>query len=59
MSPLLTFNLKVGFTFSVLSPLACFQCADKLLFAPKHAKAKALKKSKRGILEPLETAYCG
>ena len=49
MSPLLTFNLKVGFTFSVLSPLACFQCADKLLFAPKHAKAKALKKSKRGI----------
>ena len=22
-------------------------------------KAKALKKSKRGILEPLETAYCG
>ncbi len=24
ISPLLTFNLKVGFTFSVLSPLACF-----------------------------------
>ena len=23
MSPLLTFNLKVGFTFSVLSPKAC------------------------------------
>ena len=22
-------------------------------------KAKALKKSKRGVLEPLETAYCG
>ncbi|MCI6147075.1 MAG: hypothetical protein MR689_10265, partial [Bacteroidales bacterium] len=22
--------------FSVLSPLACFQCADKLLFAAKH-----------------------
>ena len=24
ISPLLTFNLKVGFTFSVLSPSACF-----------------------------------
>ena len=41
--PLLTFNLKVGFTFSVLSPLACFQCADKLLFAPKHAKGMSLR----------------
>ena len=54
MSPLLTFNLKVGFTFSVLSkyhvptgigfrrrrdmPLAYFQCNDKLLFVSKHAK---------------------
>ena len=39
--------------------MACFQCADKLLFAPKHAKANALKKSKRGISEPLETADYG
>ena len=26
ISPLSTFNLKVDFTFSVLSPSACFQC---------------------------------
>ena len=43
ISPLLTFNMKVGFTFSVLSPLACFQCADKLLFAAKHAKGMSLR----------------
>ena len=24
-------------------PLACFQCADKLLFAPKHAKSMPLR----------------
>ena len=33
ISPLLTFNLKVGFTFSVLSPSACFnkhQCINAL-----------------------------
>ena len=33
ISPLLTFNLKVGFTFSALSPLACFQCVETLLIA--------------------------
>ena len=26
--PLLTFNLKVGFTFSVLSPSACWVCVE-------------------------------
>ena len=37
ISPLLTFNLKVGFTFSVLSPKACpyvmmqFALSDKLI----------------------------
>ena len=30
MSPLLTFNLKVGFTFSVLSPSACFNSKSNI-----------------------------
>ena len=30
--------------------LACFQCADKLLFAPKHAKGECTEKvEKRGF----------
>ena len=32
-----------NWTFSVLSPLACFQCADTLLFAAKHAKGMSLR----------------
>ena len=31
-----------NWTFSVLSPLACFQCAD-ILFAAKHAKGMSLR----------------
>ena len=41
--PLLTFNLKVGFTFSVLSPLACFQCAETLPIAAKHSEGMSLR----------------
>ena len=36
--------------------------SNALIYCRLHRnmpKAKALKKSKRGILEPLETAYCG
>ena len=33
--------------------MAIYECIGNM------PKAKALKKSKRGILEPLETAYCG
>ena len=39
ISPLLTFNLKVGFTFSVLSPSACFQGVDTLRMHRNMPKA--------------------
>mgnify|MGYP004663639481 CR=1 FL=1 len=55
ISPLLTFNLKVGFTFSVLSPSACFQCTDTLPIALKYTT----KNIEEELLKPLETAHCG
>ena len=44
------------YSFSVL--FGMFQIADANAFE-NMPKARALKKSTRGILEPLETAYCG
>ena len=44
ISPLLTFNLKVGFTFSVLSPLACFAANGNVSAHWKHAFGESIEK---------------
>ena len=45
ISPLLTFNLKVGFTFSVLSPLACWLRMLGMCVCLKHAEGMSLRYS--------------
>ena len=41
--PLLTFNLKVRFTFSVLSPSACFDANSNVSTHWKHAEGMSLR----------------